>query len=74
MVAKNDSAWVQFWVHPADEPTPSRRFLTEKYRSASQQPSGALLGSSWDAKSAVSLEKWLAALDDFRNWLIREAA
>jgi hypothetical protein len=22
----------------------------------------------------ISEEKWLAALDDFRNWLVREAA
>jgi hypothetical protein len=25
-------------------------------------------------KYAISLGDWLAALDDFRNWLIREAA
>jgi hypothetical protein len=31
-------------------------------------------GRFWRAKNATFLGKWLAALDDFRNWLIREAA
>jgi hypothetical protein len=32
------------------------------------------LASAWLFAICVSFVTWLAALDDFRNWLIREAA
>jgi hypothetical protein len=31
-------------------------------------------GVATDLETIVELMSWLAALDDFRNWLIREAA
>jgi hypothetical protein len=35
---------------------------------------GAACGHACNSLNMRHLQAWLAALDDFRNWLIREAA